>query len=286
MKREDLHHFGSHKGRSIPLMIKEYTKHGADMFVISSSGNAALASIYAIQEHNHNNAEHPLTLQIYVGKHIPEEKLHVLQSIIMDSRITLTMTERAKQTAFLYAQEKKAILLRQSTDDLALTGYASLAEELHRIPHLKAIFIPTSSGTTAQALGMACSELIKNTPDETMPQIHVVQTIACHPIADACKKNLSPDSPSSSVIEAHSLATAIVDHVAKRKIAVVAVVKKSGGAGWIVTDDEIQAAIQLIESTAETIISPNSALSVAGLTQAIHSGMTWDGPVACLITGR
>jgi hypothetical protein len=41
LKREDLHRHGSHKGRSIPIMIDEAARTGSRRFVISSSGNAA-----------------------------------------------------------------------------------------------------------------------------------------------------------------------------------------------------------------------------------------------------
>jgi threonine dehydratase len=43
-KREDLHPYGSHKGRSIPVMIDHYVASGDTTFAISSSGNAALAA--------------------------------------------------------------------------------------------------------------------------------------------------------------------------------------------------------------------------------------------------
>ena len=44
-KREDLHPYGSHKGRSIPVMIEHYLASGDTRFAISSSGNAALAAV-------------------------------------------------------------------------------------------------------------------------------------------------------------------------------------------------------------------------------------------------
>ena len=49
-KREDLHPYGSHKGRSIPVMIDKYFKAGDRRFANSSSGNAALAAAKYIKE--------------------------------------------------------------------------------------------------------------------------------------------------------------------------------------------------------------------------------------------
>jgi threonine dehydratase len=63
LKREDEHKYSSHKGRSIPLMIKKYVKEeDITNFVISSSGNAAIAAIHTIQAHNKNNDKN-LTLK-------------------------------------------------------------------------------------------------------------------------------------------------------------------------------------------------------------------------------
>ena len=52
LKREDLHPYGSHKGRSIPVMIDHYLKEGKRHFAISSSGNAALAAAMYVKELN------------------------------------------------------------------------------------------------------------------------------------------------------------------------------------------------------------------------------------------
>ncbi|MEK7083799.1 MAG: pyridoxal-phosphate dependent enzyme, partial [Patescibacteria group bacterium] len=83
-----------------------------------------------------------------------------------------------------------------------------------------------------------------------------------------------------------SIASAIVDKVAHRKNAVVNMVQETGGSGWIVTDEEIQSAIKLMEETKHLLISPNSALSVAGLAKAIQNGWKWTGAVVCVITGK
>ena len=184
LKREDQHHFWSHKGRSIPHMIDEYRRQGVKHFVISSSGNAALAAVLAIQTHNQNSGKEPLSLSVFVGQKITDEKLRTLKAVIEDPLVSLSLVERPKQMAMQMEKKGTAKHLRQSTDDLALEGYRELAMELDHIPNLAAIFIPTSSGTTAQALGMYFKELAHR------PQIHIVQTTSCHPIADACGTNI------------------------------------------------------------------------------------------------
>ena len=82
-----------------------------------------------------------------------------------------------------------------------------------------------------------------------------------------------------------SVASAIVDKIAHRKDNVVEVIKYSGGSGWIANDDEIKDAISLVKKTTSIEISPNSALSVAGLKKAVENGFIFEGRVVCLITG-
>lgn len=305
LKREDQHHFGSHKARSIPLMIDLYRKSGVTNFVISSSGNAALAAILAIQSHN-RNAKDPLKLAVFVGMRIAPEKLALLQSVIEDTdHVIMKQVENPKRQAFQIDKSGSAKSLRQSTDDNALLGYEELAHELSRIPNLAAVFIPTSSGTTAQALG---EYFLKN---ELPIQIHIVQTTTCHPIVSALLPDVGEEAtyplplvggappagregvvalPRSSFNATPdsepSLATAIVDHVAHRKQRVADVIKNSEGSGWIVSNEEIEDAIKLVEETANILISPNSALSTAGLAKAIGNRWKWNGPVCCILTGR
>lgn len=270
LKREDLHKYKSHKGRSIPLMIKKYAKEGIRKFVISSSGNAAIAAALTLENHNRNNADRQITLNIFIGMNIDEKKKKILEKECTNEKITISQVEKPKQTAFQMDKSGEAKFLRQSTDDLALEGYLSLAEDLSKIPDLKAVFVPTSSGTTAQALAQGFKELGKEI------QIHIVQTTAVHPIAEEFSETTSTET---------STAAAIVDKVAHRKDAVVNAIKESGGHGWIPTNSEIKNARALVRERTNIDISPNSALSVAGLQLAVAADWKWDGPVVCLVTG-
>ncbi len=281
-KREDLHPYGSHKGRSIPLMIKEYAKIGITQFVISSSGNAALAAIIAVQKHNQNNKSN-VSLTVFVGKNIDPKKFEHLKREIVDQNIQIKQTENPKQDAFQAEKNSSSAdststgsqvkNLRQSTDELALRGYIELGEDLAKIPNLQAIFIPTSSGTLAQALGEAFLKM------KTNIQIHVVQTTACHPIAEMFDKERAQ-------LEAESIAGAIVDKIAHRKTKVIDAISNTRGSAWIVTNEEIREAVSLIKDHTDFVVSYNSALALAGLLRAQKNNWTWNGPVCCLITGR
>lgn len=271
-KREDLHPLLSHKGRSLPLMIDIHLKNKATNFVVSSSGNAAIASALYLKKLNQKRKE-KTTLQIFVGEKIDPGKFKKLKKLA-DKNIILTQLKNPKQAAFQLQKNNQAIWLRQSTDDTALIGYEDMAKELIKIKNLSAVFVPTSSGTTALGLINGFKKLKQKI------QVHIVQTSAVHPIAE----NFSPMR--ACYTEKESLATAIVDKLALRKLPLIKAVKETGGSGWIASNQEIESAIKLVNKTEKIKLSPNSALAVVGLEQALKNNWKFNGPIACIITGQ
>ncbi|HLC69581.1 MAG TPA: PLP-dependent lyase/thiolase [Patescibacteria group bacterium] len=272
-KREDLHPLGSHKGRSIPLMIEHYLEQDKNNFVISSSGNAALAAALYVKKYNKNN-DKKITLTILVGEKINQEKFSAI-SEILDNNIQLKQVTNPKQLAFQTDKDNEAKNLRQSTDDISLIGYEELAKEIvTELPDVSAIFVPTSSGTTALGLHLGFKKLGVN------PEIHIVQTDTCHTLINNFKKENIGDT------EEKSLADAIVDQIGHRKITVRRAVSDSHGQAWIAENEELKDAIILVKQGEKLKLSPNSALSLVGLRRAIKKGEKFSGPVVCLITGR
>ncbi len=288
LKREDLHPLGSHKGRSIPPMIDMKVAEGAKDFAISSSGNAALAAVRHIQTRNATGDN--LSLAILVGGHINEAKRRALAAEITDPRITIEENPRPLQTLFHMIKTDGKTSLRQSTDDEALVGYQSLAYEMAATPSLAAIFIGTSSGTTAQALVDYFMEQKQKMADNggtgatSVPQINVVQTIDVSPIAD--EFGHAPDASDG----ASSLADAVIDKVAHRKEALVESLRAVRGSGWIASNDDIREAQRLLRDKASIDATPNGALGLAGLIRALKDPETKKtlskGSVVCIITGR
>lgn len=270
LKREDAHPYGSHKGRSIPVMIDAYVKKGARHFAISSSGNAALAASLYIKELNKkNNAK--VRLEILVGNKIPDKKYKKLIDLA-DEDVSVMRFERPLQTLTQKTADGSIQSLRQSTDDLALIGYGSLAQELSEIKDLQAVFMPTSSGTTAEALANYFLDKKKSV------EVHIVQTTSCHPMALEFVDSIPSEEESTS--------DAIVDTTARRKDALVPLLQKTNGSGWIATNEEISTARELIATHANIKVSPNGALGVAGLMQAVLAGREWNGSVVCVVGGE
>ena len=291
-KREDMHPYGSHKGRSIPVMIEKYRYEGDTRFAVSSSGNAALAASMYIQKINKEMAQQDSTkplldLDIFVGNHVDDHKYEKLLAYA-DDHIRILKKERPLQ-ALNQAMNEGMRSLRQSTDDNALIGYNSLAEELAEsfskkrpADGLGAIFVGTSSGTTAQALAQY---FLKSVGKESsagsakkIPQIHIIQTSSCHPIADGLNSYDGPDELSD--------AGAITDITAYRKNDLIPLIQRAGGSGWFATNEAIETARILVKKHTDLDISTNSALSVVGVMQAVYSGHKIEGAVVCLICGE
>ncbi len=269
-KREDLHPYGSHKGRSIPVMIDMNIREGATRFAISSSGNAALAAIRHIQKLNTNGGNFYLT--VFTGEHINPEKKQILEKEISDEKITLQESKRPLQALFELIKKEQAVSLRQSNDPDALLGYEALAEEISETPDLSAVFIGASTGTAAQAIAEYFVTKNKKT------SVHIVQTTE--------NATLVKGYGEGEVLKEKSLADAIVDKIGYRSDHLKVALEKIGGAGWIVSNAEIKEAITLLKEKAHIDASANGVLGLAGLIKALKKGVKIDGAVVCIITGK
>lgn len=269
-KREDLHPYGSHKGRSIPLMIDIKAREGATKFAISSSGNAALAAIRHIQKLNQEGSN--LQLTVLTGEHINPEKKLLLEKEIIDKNIELRESKRPLQALFELIKHEETVSLRQSNDPDALLGYTNLAAEISATPNLCAVFIPASTGTAAQAIAEYFAK------SEKKVSVHIVQTTE--------NSTLVKEYGEGDSIKEKSLADAIVDKIGYRSDALKVALEKTDGAGWIVSNKEITDAVALLKGKAQIDASPNGVLGFAGLMRALKHGKTFNGAVVCVITGK
>ena len=269
-KREDLHPYGSHKGRSIPHMIDQKALDGATDFAISSSGNAALAAARHVIKKNSEGSN--LKLTVYVGERINQDKKAALLSEIKNENVEVKSVLRPLQALFKEVTGRRSESLRQSIDPLALKGYETLAFEIAGTPDASAVFVGTSSGTTAESLANYFSDHKKDIA------VFAVQTTTVHPFADEFGKEETKVEP--------QLADAIVDKVAHRKESLVGALKKTQGKALIATNEEITKAINLLREKAGIEATGNGALGLAGLIHSLSKGKTFKGAVVCIITGK
>ncbi len=244
---------GSFKDRSLAYQVSYYLSKGFRKFAISSSGNAAISAAAYVTLFK--EAE----IDLFVGfKTLPLKMAKILD--LESDRVRIHQTNRPKSDCFKFCIENKVLNLRGSSDDLALTGFKTIAYEIiQKHPDVDCVFLPTSSGTSALALHYGFEEMGK------MVAIFVCQTQSVHPIAKEFDKDYK-EFP-------ESLADAIVDRVALRKNRIVEALKVNGGGGFVISNDEIAIAQKETGLHGYWIESPNSALAFAGFSKALKKNM-------------
>jgi len=269
IKHEYLNEAGSHKIRLLEKLIREYLKKGQKNFVISSSGNAAIAAAYFLTKY----VKTKTNLMIFISNNISEEKIQRLKKTTGTCQdIKIKKVLRPKQQAFLFSKKHKAIFLRGSTEPTAPQAYYSLAKELSQIPNLRSVFIPTSSGITALGLHQGFKKLKKKI------EIHLVQTEKIHSLTKNFDHLFSPKKT--------SLAGAIVDRVGLRKQEINKAIQESLGSGWIISDQALKQAEKILKTETDISINTyNSLLSLAGVIKAKKTKWPLSGTICCLFTG-
>lgn len=269
IKQEYFNESGSHKIRLMDYLIKDYLKKGKKIFVVSSSGNAAIAAAHVLNK----NSDKSLKCQIFVSKNISLKKeKRLLESTNKNPNINIKKVVRPKQSAFLFSKKHSAIFLRGSQEKKAPQAYFSLAQEISKIPNLNSLFIPTSSGITALGIYQGFKKLNKKI------EIHIVQTEKINSIAKEFDHNFEPKK--------ESLSTAIVDRISLRKKEVIQMINNTSGSGWVISDLELKKAKKLLEkNTSIKLAGYDSILSLAGVIKAKKSGWPLRKTVCCLFTG-
>ncbi len=295
LKREDLNPNGSHKDRSIPIMIDYYAKKGVKNFVISSSGNAAISAIKYCQKHNFNlNIFLPPNTPNYKLKKIlnlkseenfkknnlksnpknTNEKIYTLNPKVVDknkNQNNIHFTKRAVSDAFKFAKKHNYQLLRSSKDPIALKGYKKLAKELNnQLKEITDIFVPSSSGTLAIGLYQGFKDLM-----EIQPKIHIIQTTKINTLVRDYDTNFKKSKK--------SIAQAIVDRVGHRKKDIDKIINEKEGYGWVVNDKNIKRFYKILKESGINS-SEEGAMGLAALEKAISQGLQIKKPV-CIITG-
>ncbi len=270
IKHEYLNESGSHKIRLLSYLFEKYIPQGEKKFVISSSGNAAIAACYYLEKIKNPQ----INLMVFVPLAIDSKKWKRLQLARNNSpQIKIKKSRKAKQDAFKFSKETGAIFLRGSTESQAEQAYVGLGEEMAQIPNLQAIFIPTSSGITSLGTFEYFKKINQNV------EIHIIQTEKTHPLAWDFDKEFK--------VKKKSLAKAIVDKTAKRKMDVIRAIQESAGWAWVISDRELKTARKIIEINTDLAkISYDSLLSIAGLLKAQKNNWKFNGPICCLFTGE
>ena len=261
VKVEAMNPTSSFKDRGIAYLISKIVEEGAKRVIIDSSGNAAVStSAYCTR------AGIKL-ITVMPGYSHAEKKVQVL----WHGAEILEVADR--ETARIYARRiSKELGVRYIgvvLEPAAVPGFKTTAYELKEELVADAVFVPTGSGTNLVAIGRGYSDLEKAGEVDLVPEMHCVQSAACAPISG----EFTDYKPITS-----TLAEGVIVPVSERKDDAVKTVKATGGNGWVVDDEGVYRALDLL-ATNGIYASPTGAVGVAGALKAKHKG-----DVVCIVT--
>jgi threonine synthase len=246
------------KTRSLVPLIKYYLEKGISKFSVSSSGNSAVVMINLA-----NISEKIEKLYVFLSNHISQQKISFMnqrtnlslslsKNSIQDlGKVVVEFCDNPKQKSFQLSRDGY-LNIRGSVDENAKWGFKSISKEISlKLPNIKRIFVPSSSGTTAAGIYEGFREV------DLYPEIHIVQTSKVHTLANH-KSIAEPTHPAES----------IVDLVGFRKNEIRKIVKETNGMFWIINSAEtIESYNELKSQDIKT--SYDSSLGYAALKKFI-----------------
>jgi len=262
VKVDSVNPTSSFKDRGVAFLISKMVEEGVRAVVIDSSGNAAVSTAaYCARA----GIGHIAVMPRY--SHM-EKKVQVLWH---GSRvIEAPDRDAARRYARRLARELGIRYIGFALEPHAVPGFRTAAYEMEERFTPDAVFVPTGSGTNLVAIGTAYLEMQGRGEVDRVPEVHCVQSAACAPISG----EFTDYTPVES-----TLAEGVIVPVTERRDEAVRVVRKTGGTGWVVEDDEIHRALKLLASNG-VYASPTGAVAVAGALKAGHAGRC-----VCVVTG-
>jgi threonine synthase len=249
LKREDRNPTGSHKDRGAAYQVSVLAAAEAPprWLIISSSGNAAIATA-------RYGRLAGIPVAAFVAPRTPPAKL----ALIAAEGAVLILADRALTLARDVAAALGQPNLRPSTDPLAPEGFMSLGWELLDVdPPVEAVFTFASSATSLVGIGRAWKQPGVVGREVAIPQLHVVQGTGANPVAG----EFDPREVSDVQGAVGSLGARKTRRVGEAK----RIVRATGGSGWVVTDEEAEAADRLLrEAGIDAALEGAAALAAAG----------------------
>ena len=147
------------------------------------------------------------------------------------------------------------------------------------------VIVPTGSGALLCAIQRGFKEFNKiGLIKEEKIKISSAQPEGCSPIVDAIQNNSKIIKP---VKKPNTIAKSLAIGEPGDGIFAVNTVKKSGGYGEKVNNDEIREAIRLLASTEGIFTEPGGAVSIAVLQKLVNQGkINSDERTVCYVTGN
>jgi threonine synthase len=254
---------GSYKDRASFLVAAFARKHGIEEVALASTGNAA-SSMACV------GAAAGLKVTVFLPKSAPPAKRIQVLQYGAELREIDGNYDQAFDACLEYTRRTGVLSRNTAYNPLTIEGKKTAAFEMVR--DLKKagsrspdhVFVPTGDGVIIAGAIRGFEDLLKMGEIEKMPTFWAAQAEGSSAIARAL------ESGKFEFRASDTLADSISVDVPRNGVFALAKLKKYGGRGMIVSDEEILEAQVLGSSRAGLFAEPSSACALAAFMKARH----------------
>ena len=270
----------SNKDRATALVLEDGLRRGARTITTASTGNAAVSAALGA-------AAAGVRAAIFVSTGCRPEKLALMTRAgahvfcVPAGYAAAVDLSRAAARAFGWLDRNTGVnpITLEAKKTVAFEVWEQLGR---RLPD--AMVVPVGDGPTLAALGLGFTELGRCGLAAGLPRLIGVQAERCAPLVRAWRGE--PAEPADD-----DPAATVADGIAVPRPAsgdaVLAEVRRSGGAMVAVPDAAMTGAVGLLAARAGVTAEPAGAACLAGLRAALAAGLVDAGEtVVLLVTGR
>jgi threonine synthase len=252
---------GSYKDRASFLVAAFARKHSIEEVALASTGNAA-SSMACV------GAAAGIKVTVFLPKSAPVAKRIQVLQYGAELREIDGNYDLAFDTCLAYTNETGVLSRNTAYNPLTIEGKKTAAFEIVRDlkrAGLRApdhVFVPTGDGVIIAGVIRGFEDLLLMGEIERMPKIWAAQAEGSSAIARALESGRFEFRPSSTIADSISVDAPRNAYFALAKL------KRHGGAGMIVSDEEILEAQKLASSRAGLFAEPSSVCALAAFIKA------------------
>ena len=276
---------GSYKDRFIALEVALALESGQRMCIATSSGNtgsslAAYAARYSIGCH------------LFVNEHTPAGKLQQMLAHgakvyrIRGFGVSATETLETFNQLRLLAEKRnyRFVVSAFRYSPAGMQGVKTVAYEIvDQVDLPDHLFVPVGGGGLLTAVWRGFKDSLKAKPASNPPAVHAVQPSGCPTVVNALLTKSDQIKPVDATTQISGLA---VPFDIDGSLALAAV-RESKGRGFVVTDDEVWEAQEMLCRREGIYVEPAGATSLAGLIRSLKQGwIKSHESIVCLLTGH
>jgi len=270
---------GSTKDRASQLVVAKALEYGADTVATASTGNAATA-LAAVA------AGAGIRAVVFVPAGAPPAKLIQMLSYGAEVLPVDGSYDDAFELSLAACEEFGWLNRNTAFNPFTIEGKKTVALEIAASmtpDRPDVVVVPAGDGVITAGIAKGFADLEAAGLIDKRPRLVAVQPEGSAAIAIALREGRDAVQP---LEKAASVADSLVVNAPRNATLCLSAIRSSDGAGVVVGDDEILAAIPRLASLTGVFAEPAAAAALAGLEQALAEGLVkQEERVVLLITG-